>query len=47
MTGNPRVFELLDETLDLAKTSEEVCRECPELLLLLPPHSGPDWTGAG
>src|SRR5262249_45124496 len=32
MTGNPRVFGLLEEMLDSGKTPEEVCRDCPELL---------------
>jgi serine/threonine-protein kinase len=32
MAGNPRVFELLEDMLDSAKTPEEVCRDCPELL---------------
>src|SRR5262245_10545603 len=29
---SPRVFALLEEILDSAKTPEEVCRDCPELL---------------
>jgi serine/threonine-protein kinase len=32
MAGNPRVFALLEEMLDLGRTPEEVCRDCPELL---------------
>jgi serine/threonine-protein kinase len=32
MSGNPRVFGLLEEMLESAKTPEEVCRDCPELL---------------
>src|SRR5262249_30872105 len=32
MAGNPQVLGLLEEMLDSAKTPEEVCRDCPELL---------------
>jgi tetratricopeptide (TPR) repeat protein len=32
MAGDPRVLALLEEMLDSAKTPEEVCRHCPELL---------------
>src|SRR5262245_17749595 len=32
MTGNPRVFGLLEQMLDSGQTPEEVCRDCPELL---------------
>src|SRR5262245_9990921 len=32
MAGNPQVLALLEEMLDLGKTPEEVCRDCPELL---------------
>jgi serine/threonine-protein kinase len=32
MTGNPRVFELLEEMLDSGRTPEEVCRDYPDLL---------------
>jgi serine/threonine-protein kinase len=32
MAGNPQVLGLLQEMLDSAKTPEEVCRDCPELL---------------
>src|SRR5262245_17741144 len=33
MAGNPQVLALLEEMLDSGKTPEEVCRNCPELLL--------------
>src|ERR1700741_1917812 len=32
MAGDPRVLVLLEEMIDSAKTPEEVCRDCPELL---------------
>src|SRR5262245_13467575 len=32
MAGNPQVHRMLKEILDLGKTPEEVCRDCPELL---------------
>jgi WD40 repeat protein len=32
MAGNTRVLELLEEMLDSGKTTEEVCRDCPELV---------------
>src|SRR5262249_15457862 len=32
MANNPQVPRLLDEILELGKTPEEVCRDCPELL---------------
>src|SRR5262245_56823456 len=32
MASNPKVFGLLEEMLDVGKTPEEVCRDCPELL---------------
>src|SRR5690242_18339468 len=33
MVGNPQVLGLLEEMLESEKTPEEVCRDCPELLL--------------
>jgi serine/threonine-protein kinase len=33
MAGNAQVLGLLEEMLDSGKTPEEVCRDCPELLL--------------
>src|SRR5262247_386845 len=30
--SSPKVFGLLEEMLESAKTPEEVCRDCPELL---------------
>src|SRR6202043_1544893 len=32
MASNPQVHRLLKEMLELGKTPEEVCRDCPELL---------------
>ena len=32
MLGNPQVLGLLEEMLDLGKTPEEACRDCPDLL---------------
>src|SRR5215831_1121435 len=32
MASNPQVHRMLDEILELGKTPEEVCRDCPELL---------------
>src|SRR5262249_54777767 len=32
MASDPQVLRLLEEMLDSGKTSEEVCRDCPELL---------------
>jgi serine/threonine-protein kinase len=32
MSGNPQVFELLEEMIVTGKTPEEICRDCPELL---------------
>jgi hypothetical protein len=33
MAGNTEVFGLLEEMLDSGKTPEEVCRDCPDLLM--------------
>ncbi len=33
MANGPRILELLEEMLDSGKTPEEVCRDCPNLLL--------------
>src|SRR5262245_60712209 len=33
MAGDPRVLGLLEEMLAAGKTPEEVCRDCPELLV--------------
>ena len=32
MASNPRMHRMLKEMLELGKTPEEVCRDCPELL---------------
>ena len=32
MASDPQVQRLLDEILELGKTPEDVCRDCPELL---------------
>ena len=32
MASNPQVHGMLREMLELGKTPEEVCRDCPELL---------------
>src|SRR5262249_34038313 len=32
MASNPQVHRMLKEMLELGKTPEEVCRDCPELL---------------
>src|ERR1700733_2200102 len=32
MPENPQVLGLLEEMLDLGKTPEEACRDCPDLL---------------
>jgi hypothetical protein len=32
MSGNPRVFELLEKMLEAGQTAEQVCSDCPELL---------------